>query len=383
MKKVALALMAIAALTSCDNKNKATINGQFFGAANRNIILEELSPSGGRIADSVRTNSDGKFSFKIDFSDKDNPTFYNVRLDNQFAPLLVEGGETVELSALGNIYINYTVSGSKGSELLNQFNRQTVGISLKLDSINQLYNLAATDERIAELGREYSREYVKLKQSTISFVMHNASSLVSIVPLYQPTYNGEMLFNDPMDIIYYRAIADSLGQKYPTSPYVNSLRNDIKRVDNVYTMDSIVNQSMLNTLEFPEITMRDATGTIQKLSSLKGKNILLSFTTSTDPKLKALNRELFEIYKNYQDIGLVIFEVSVETDKAAWLRNITDNKFPWIQVSDIQGVNSSALLSYNVKSIPTYFVIDSDGVLADVNIKHADLEKSLAKLRKK
>lgn len=383
MKKVALALMAIAALTSCDNKNKATINGQFFGAANRNIILEELSPSGGRIADSVRTNSDGKFSFKIDFSDKDNPTFYNVRLDNQFAPLLVEGGETVELSALGNIYINYTVSGSKGSELLNQFNRQTVGISLKLDSINQLYNLAATDERIAELGREYSREYVKLKQSTISFVMHNASSLVSIVPLYQPTYNGEMLFNDPMDIIYYRAIADSLGQKYPTSPYVNSLRNDIKRVDNVYTMDSIVNQSMLNTLEFPEITMRDATGTIQKLSSLNGKNILLSFTTSTDPKLKALNRELFEIYKNYQDIGLVIFEVSVETDKAAWLRNITDNKFPWIQVSDIQGVNSSALLSYNVKSIPTYFVIDSDGVLADVNIKHADLEKSLAKLRKK
>lgn len=383
MKKVALALMAIAALTSCDNKNKATINGQFFGAANRNIILEELSPSGGRIADSVRTNSDGKFSFKIDFSDKDNPTFYNVRLDNQFAPLLVEGGETVELSALGNIYINYTVSGSKGSELLNQFNRQTVGISLKLDSINQLYNLAATDERIAELGREYSREYVKLKQSTISFVMRNASSLVSIVPLYQPTYNGEMLFNDPMDIIYYRAIADSLGQKYPTSPYVNSLRNDIKRVDNVYTMDSIVNQSMLNTLEFPEITMRDATGTIQKLSSLKGKNILLSFTTSTDPKLKALNRELFEIYKNYQDIGLVIFEVSVETDKAAWLRNITDNKFPWIQVSDIQGVNSSALLSYNVKSIPTYFVIDSDGVLADVNIKHADLEKSLEKLRKK
>lgn len=383
MKKVALALMAIAALTSCDNKNKATINGQFFGAANRNIILEELSPSGGRIADSVRTNSDGKFSFKIDFSDKENPTFYNVRLDNQFAPLLVEGGETVELSALGNIYINYTVAGSKGSELLNQFNRQTVGISLKLDSINQLYNLAATDERIAELGREYSREYVKLKQSTISFVMRNASSLVSIVPLYQPTYNGEMLFSDPTDIIYYRAIADSLGQKYPTSPYVNSLRNDIKRVDNVYTMDSIVNQSMLNTLEFPEITMRDATGTIQKLSSLKGKNILLSFTTSTDPKLKALNRELFEIYKKYQDIGLVIFEVSVETDKAAWLRNITDNKFPWIQVSDIQGVNSSALLSYNVKSIPTYFVIDSDGVLADVNIKHADLEKSLEKLRKK
>lgn len=383
MKKVALALMAIAALTSCDNKNKATINGQFFGAANRNIILEELSPSGGRIADSVRTNSDGKFSFKIDFSDKDNPTFYNVRLDNQFAPLLVEGGETVELSALGNIYINYTVSGSKGSELLNQFNRQTVGISLKLDSINQLYNLAATDERIAELGREYSREYVKLKQSTISFVMHNASSLVSIVPLYQPTYNGEMLFNDPMDIIYYRAIADSLGQKYPTSPYVNSLRNDIKRVDNVYTMDSIVNQSMLNTLEFPEITMRDATGTIQKLSSLKGKNILLSFTTSTDQKIKALNRELFEIYKQYQDVGLVIYEVSIENDKVAWLRNITDNKFPWIQVSDILGVDSPALLSYNVKSIPTYFIIDSSGVLSDVNIKHADLTESLEKLRKK
>lgn len=380
MKRVALAIVTIAALAACQNSQKAVINGQFFGVADKNIVLEELSPSGSKIIDSVHTSSDGKFNFEIDFSDKIYPTFYNVRYNTQFAPLLIEKGEVVDLSSIGNIYINYKVSGSKGSELLNLFNRQTVRHSIKLDSINQLYNSAPTNERIEELGREYAHQYIKLKQSAIAFVVRNSTSLVSIVPLYQPTYNGTMLFNEPTDIIYYRAIADSLETYYPQSPYVNSLRNDIKRVDNVYSMDSLLTAGLNAATEFPEIAMKDALGATHSLTALKGKVVLLSFTSSSEPKLKILNRELLAIYDKFHDQGFEIYQVYVDSNKAAWLKSISETRLPWIQVSDMLARESSSLSAFNVTQLPTYFLINKEGKLEAIKVDHSDLEKRVEKL---
>lgn len=383
MKRLAIAIVAVTTiLTACNNKQRATISGQFFGAADKNIVLEEYTPTGGRFVDSTRTNSDGKFIFKIDFKDKDYPMFYNVRLGSQFAPLLVERGEEIELSAIGNIYNNYIVKGSKGSELLSEFNRQTVRQSMKLDSINQLYNTSNSMERSEELGREYGREYVKLKQAAITFVMRNASSLAAVVPLYQSTYNGVGLFGEPSDIIYLRAIADSLEKSYPESPYVNSLRNDIKRVDNVYAMDSMIMAGLNSVIDFPEITMNDAAGKSKSLTSLKGKVILLSFTSSSEPKLKILNRELLGIYEKYNPKGFEIFQVYIESNKAAWLKSITETRLPWIQVSDIRGTTSPSLAAYNIQKLPAYFLIDSSGKITQVNLKHADIEPTVEKLFK-
>lgn len=383
MKKTLTLLCVILLLAACKENKIAIINGQFHGTANKLVALERLSPVGGTIVDTVQTSSDGKFSFEIDFSNISEPTFFNVRLGEQFVPLLVDKGEIVEVSSLGNIFFNYKVSGSKGSELLSQFNKQIITSNLKLDSLGTLYNQATDNERSIELGRELSREYVKMKQMAVTFVVSNANSLAVIVPLFQPLYNGRLLFDDPKDVIYYRAVADSLSKYYPNSAYLTSLRNDIKRVDNIYSVDSMLNTISQQITNFPEITIKDATGTERKLSTEVEKNsvVLLSFTSSSEPSLKILNREFVEIYNKYHDQGFEIFEVSIDSDKASWLRSVTDNKLPWIQTCDFAGTQSSAIISYNVALLPSNFLI-SNGNITAKNLSSSKLDTELAKIFK-
>lgn len=378
MRKIlSLILLVAVACSSCDNRDKAIINGQFFGAADKSIKLEQLSPSSSIVVDTTMSNSDGRFSFEIDFSDKTEPTFFNVRYNDQFVPLLIDRDEIIELSAIGNIYYTYTVKGSKGSQLLSDFNKQTVAVSLKLDSLSRMYNMAPTPE----LGREFSKEYVKLKQQTIRFVMANSNSLVSIVPLYQPIYEDKVLFDefDPTDMIYYRAIADSLEKYYPSSPYVLSLRNDIKQVDNIYTMDSMVDAVSSQEFSYPEIKIKDAKGEMQSLYALSGKTVLLNFTSSSNVEFKVLNRELADVYDKYKDAGFQIYEVSLDTDKVKWLRSITDNRLPWIQVCDFLGAASPVVAAYNVRALPHSFLIDSKGDIVARNLTVKQLDEHLSK----
>lgn len=383
MKKTLTLLCAILLLAACNENKTSVINGQFHGTANKLIALERLSPVGGTIVDTTQTSSDGKFSFEIDFTDITEPTFFNIRLNDQFVPLLIDKGEVVQVSSLGNIFFNYKVSGSAGSELLNRFNKQIITSNLKLDSLGTLYNAATDNERSVELGRELSREYVKMKQMAVAFVMRNASSLAVIVPLFQPLYNGRLLFDDPKDVIYYRAVADSLAKYYPNSAYLTSLRNDIKRVDNIYAVDSMLNSISDQVINFPEINIKDASGKDRKLSEEVNntKVILLSFTSSREPALKIINRELVDIYTKYHAKGFQIFEVSIDSDRASWLRSVTDNKLPWIQTCDFAGAQSAAVIGYNVKGLPSNFLI-TNGAISAKNLTSEQLDVELAKLLK-
>lgn len=370
-------------LISCGSKNTATIEGQFHGSSPQTILLEKLSPTGSHIVDSTKTNSSGEFDFSIKFEDIATPSFYNIRMGEEFVPLLVAAGEHVEITSVGNIYNNYTVAGSQGSELIRQLNREILLTSQTLDSIFRLHQSSVDTEQIQKLGREYGQKYIQLKRTILGTMLRNTNSLAVIVPLYQPMlHNEKFLFDDPSDIIYYRIIADSLEKYYPNSPYIRSLRNDIKQVDNAFVMDSLFSVGLSNTVDFPDISMPDALGRIQQLSSLKGKVILLDFTATDRTELNVRTRELVDVYNKYASQGFEIYQVALDLSKPAWLDYIAANKLPWIQVCDFNGAQSSAVTSYNIRTIPSNFLITPGGDFAAQNLTPAQLDKELAKLLK-
>ena len=384
MKRIIFSILVLILMAGCGNKNAAVIDGQFFGAADKLVTLERITPTGSIIADTSRTNSEGKFNFKIDFTDVENPSFFNVRLADEFVPLLVSAGEKVELSSVGKIYFNYKVSGSEGSEKLNDYHKLIVSAVSRLDSISNLYNLAVTQERRTELGRLLSREYVKMKQGAISFVMKNSNSLASIVPLFQPMYTGRFLFDAPGDVVYYRAVADSMQKYHPQTAFLKSLRNEISRVDNYYAIDSMLLASVAQNSNFPEIETKDAAGNGIKLSQTVAQSgaVLLTFTSNSTDALKALNREFLDVYNKYKVAGFEIFEVSVDTDRAGWLKNITDARLPWIRTNNFAGTKSGAVNSYNVQKIPANFLINTHGDIVGKDLTPEKLESALKEILK-
>lgn len=362
----------------------AHIEGQFFGYAAIPLLVEQTIPGGNvKVVDTMRTDDEGFFSFDLDFEDE-NPIFINIRTIDNYVPLLVAPGEDINISSIGNIYNNYTVSGSKGSLTLRSLNMETVEHIRALDSISTLFNSTTGQSRSKELSIEYAKKRIDLKRMVIRFVITNPTSMVSIVPLYQPMVAGRYIFDEPTDIVYFRAVADSLAKYYPTSPYVVSLLADIEQSNRAVEMDSTFQAKLDNIVQssLPPLELKDAEGQMRKLSDLIGKKVvLLDFTTILAAQGKVRNREIAEIYDKYSPLGFEIYQVSVDENRAAWLSAIVDARLKWISVNDFTGVNSKALSAFNVSKIPSNFLINKEGdIVATDILSPAELEKAIAKL---
>lgn len=81
-------------------------------------------------------------------------------------------------------------------------------------------------------------------------------------------------------------------------------------------------------------------------------------------------------------MGNCLQNVSLDTDKAAWLKAIGEDKLPWTQVSDLKGAESEVTKLYNVSSIPQNFLIDPNGKIIGRNLRGKSLQDKLASVLK-
>ena len=137
--------------------DEVTISGRFVGLNSKVVYLEQMSASGQSIVDSVELANNGVYRFVI----KDvahTPSLYNVVYSNDRIPLLVSRGEKIDVSAMGSALANYTVTGSKESELLRKFNKEFVEGQLELNKTMQNYN-SADDQTRKQLAQRYNDIY--------------------------------------------------------------------------------------------------------------------------------------------------------------------------------------------------------------------------------
>lgn len=128
----------------------------------------------------------------------------------------------------------------------------------------------------------------------------------------------------------------------------------------------------------PEITMKDDKGRDVSLSSLKGKIVLVDFWASWCKPCREANPILTDAYLKYSHKGFEIISVSLDENKAQWLKAIEDDKLPWKnQISDLKGWNSKVVKDYNIVALPTSFLLDREGKIVVVDPYAEDLEIEL------
>jgi peroxiredoxin len=107
-------------------------------------------------------------------------------------------------------------------------------------------------------------------------------------------------------------------------------------------------------LTAPNFMQPDTAGNPVFLSDYKGKVTLLEFWANWCKPCRAENPNLKMAYAKYREHGFDVLGISMdkETDKEKWLKAISEDGLPWVQVSDLKGYGNEAFLMYNVLPIP-------------------------------
>jgi peroxiredoxin len=360
------------ALTSCQS-SKVKISGRFVGTEAKMVYLEQSTVLEQQIIDSVALTNEGAFTLHVEGVSPTSPSLYHIVYDGNRIPLLLQGGDNISINSAGNALRNYTVEGSKESELVHAFNHEYVEGVVALNQImSQLTANDLSESQRHDLAVQYTKRKNEIKRAQVRFIVENKGSVAAVYALYQRLPGDANLFNGDSDVIYYRTVAEALEENYPESHYLPLLRSQIARMDAQISLLSQVSEA-----SFPEISQPDMYGKTQNLSDLEGKVILLHFWSAAAGNSNAMNADLKDIYAKYHDQGFEIYQVAVDTSKAIWINAIQEQKLPWISVCDLKGEASPTLGEYNVRKLPANYLINRNGQIVGKDLAGKDLENEI------
>lgn len=120
----------------------------------------------------------------------------------------------------------------------------------------------------------------------------------------------------------------------------------------------------------PELEFNDPNGKPIALSDLRGKMVLIDFWASWCGPCRKENPTVVKAYKKFKDEpfengeGFTVYSVSLDKNKASWQNAIMQDRLAWpYHVSDLKYWQSEAAQIYGVRSIPTAYLIDGNGVI--------------------
>ena len=123
----------------------------------------------------------------------------------------------------------------------------------------------------------------------------------------------------------------------------------------------------------PEFTLQDLDGQPVSLGQFKGQVVLLDFWASwCGPCIENLP-DLRKIKERTAGQPVVFLNLSLDDDEAAWRKAVDKHGIKGVHVRAV-GLGSDVAKSYQVSSLPSYYLVDSQGLLVErlFSVKNTD-----------
>ena len=368
------ALLAGLSLLSSCSKGKYHVEGAITNAKDSTLYFENLSLEGPVVLDSVKLTDDGKFSFAADAQEA--PEFYRLRIADQIINVCSDSTETVTVNAkYPDMAWNYEVSGSDNCKKIQELAYMQIGLQNQIVTIARNPNLGAeaSQDSISKIVNAY-KEKIKA-----DYIIKEPMKAYAYFALFQAV-GPQLIFNpreNADDIKMFAAVATSWDTFYPNAERGLNLHNialegmKTMRIVRGQQKGLVVEKEKIHNTNMLDLSLLDNNGNTRKLSELKGNVVLLDFHAFSSEKSTERIMWLRDLYNKYHAQGFEIYQVGLDDNEHFWKTSVA--ALPWVSVYD---TNGSASSTYNVQTVPTFFLLDRNCTPAkrDVQIKDIDAE---------
>ena len=176
-----------------------------------------------------------------------------------------------------------------------------------------------------------------------------------------------------------RNFTATMQKSYPNSVYTKDFVNILANID--MSKKQIEAKSKLDIGAMaPDVDLTTGDGKKVKLSSFKGKVVLMDFWASWCRPCRMESPNVVKAYNKYKDKGFVVLSISSDQDLEKWKTAIQQDGLIWsTHFADALGGNI-ANKTYEVSYIPKMFLLDKTGEIVGKDLRGEALEDAIKKL---
>ncbi|MCU0472785.1 MAG: AhpC/TSA family protein [Bacteroidales bacterium] len=383
MKRFLLFLIPVILFSGCNKNRVFTVHGTVKFNKQDYIYLSRVDVNTPLLIDSSKISRKGNFRFRVEATE---PDFYQVGYSvNEFITLLCEPAEKIKISFNDvNLYNDYKVEGSHGSELIQILDLRLIETKARIDSLAPLYDKAlkepGSETEASLLEQELTAQMKAQRKFNIEFIINNINSLAAIKALYQRLNDQTYVLYDARDLQYLKIVSDSLKKHYPESKHTRALVSDFEKEMNQMFSRQLeqISKKLPETKLDPDLS--DINGKKVALSSLRGKYVLLAFWSAESRECITENLQLKEYYRMFRKKGFEIYQISLDKDEKAWKSAVKFDELPWISTRENDPDDPVNARLFNVRSVPANYLFDPEGNIIASNLHGKTLQIKLNQL---
>ena len=319
-KTIYLLLTTLLLTTGCSEKTNFTLKGEISGLTSDTLLAYYLAPE--YKIDTIICQK-GKFEYTFT---PDTLNVFNLLFNTEESlPIFADKGQTVKIKGTTT---DFEIEGEGENKLMNE-----------------IFNLL----------RNTSEE--KTMDIVDSLIQANKYSFTNLYLLDKYYANDEYA-----DFEHINKLIEPQSGIIKDSPYIIDLQSRIAHLS-----------AKQKNLSIANLNGQDRKGEKIKWPTSRENYILIDFWASWHPESVAAQDSLVNVLKELKKEKFLVYSVSLDMDKEAWLKASDRDTTQWYQVCDFKGWNNNILKNQGVQELPFNLLLDKNKRIIAKNVRGKEL----------